>query len=122
MCEVLKQREYSQFIEHLQPEIAKARRMGCGKQVSSVSELFPGTRKLLADGTQIEKKMVRPSTYSHPRHNSTYASRAGSGERTPGLTNSNSAQTSSLNSINGDAVEGAGNSRKNSVHGNTAHH
>ncbi|TKX27535.1 pumilio-family RNA binding repeat-containing protein 1 [Elsinoe australis] len=105
MCEVLKQREYSQFIEHLQPEIAKARRMGCGKQVSS-----------------IEKKMVRPSTYSHPRHNSTYASRAGSGERTPGLTNSNSAQTSSLNSINGDAVEGAVNSRKNSVHGNTAHH
>ncbi|PNS13870.1 Pumilio 2 [Sphaceloma murrayae] len=101
MCEALNQRDYARFVEVLQPEINKARRMGCGKQVSS-----------------IEKKMNRPSGFGHSRRTPTYASRAGSAERTPCLTNSNSAQTSSLSSsVNGDAIEGASNSRKNSVYG-----
>ncbi|KAF4554030.1 mRNA-binding protein puf3-like protein [Elsinoe fawcettii] len=106
MCEALTDSVYVEFVEQLHPEISKARRMGCGKQVSA-----------------IEKKMNRPTTFPKQRsgNNATYASRAVSGERTPALTTSNSAQTSSLSSVNGDAVEGATNSRKNSVHGNVNH-
>ncbi|KAG8623819.1 hypothetical protein KVT40_008795 [Elsinoe batatas] len=100
MCEVLPLPLYQEFIEYLQPEIGKARRMGCGKQVSA-----------------IEKKMNRPFISHQSRPINTYASRARSGERTPALTTSNSAQTSSLSSIDGDAVVGASETRKGSVHG-----
>ncbi|GAM86073.1 hypothetical protein ANO11243_040830 [Dothideomycetidae sp. 11243] len=51
MLDVLPQPEYFLFLTHLGPEIQKARRAGCGKQVASVSRKCSGrAARAVADG------------------------------------------------------------------------
>lgn len=100
LLDVLCERDYYSFMSTLQPEMNRAKRSGCGKQVMA-----------------IEKKMHRPSTYgslpvSHPFGRQTISTAT----TPPPLTSdTRSIQTSSAASIDGDTMEGALASRKGSV-------
>ncbi|QIX01527.1 hypothetical protein AMS68_007044 [Peltaster fructicola] len=97
--------DFMYLCQHLQPAMAHTKRTGCGKQVVS-----------------IEKKMARceglvhhSATYGLPVQPVAFQSNYGSVSNTPALTaDSRSMQSSGLPSVNGDAVEGATMSRKNS--------
>ncbi|GAB7345173.1 hypothetical protein MBLNU457_3556t2 [Dothideomycetes sp. NU457] len=96
----LNEPDYGLLLEHLQPELRGARNTNCGKQVMA-----------------IEKKMHRygPRGYAlHCQHRIGSCSHL-TGSATPSLTtDSRSVQTSYPPSYNGDATEGATNSRKGS--------
>ncbi|KAL1306450.1 hypothetical protein AAFC00_005148 [Neodothiora populina] len=103
LLDVLNEREYYTFMSLLQPEMAKAKRLGCGKQVMS-----------------IEKKMHRFAPYGSLHAPVAYQSHSISAATTPPplTSDTRSVQTSSVASVNGDATEGAPASRKGSVQSN----
>ncbi|TIA22215.1 ARM repeat-containing protein [Aureobasidium pullulans] len=102
LLDLLSQPDLDHFIEILQPELAKAKRTGCGKQV-----------------TAIEKRMQRPYEQNLHAHQSAFGSRTISQNTTPPppplTADQRSLQNSSVGSVNGDALEGAASSRKGSV-------
>jgi len=114
----LGQHEYNILLDNLQPEMSSARRAGCTKQVGSVctrqgEQRDPASNTLL----QIEKKMHRfgPHGYSLHYQHRVQSCAHSSGPSPPPLTfDSRSVQTSYPPSCNGDAIEGAANSRKGS--------
>ncbi|KAH0144140.1 putative Pumilio like protein, partial [Aureobasidium melanogenum] len=102
LLDLLSQQDFDHFIDILQPELAKAKRTGCGKQV-----------------TAIEKRMQRPCDQSLLPHQAVFGSRTISQNTTPPppplTADQRSLQTSSVGSVNGDTLEGATSSRKGSV-------
>lgn len=125
LLDVLSQEQYLTFMSVLQPEMARAKRTGCGKQVMAVSNTYecccgPTCRSL----SQIEKKMHRfGSSYGSMATTTTttaFASRSSMSAATtpppPPLTSDErSIQTSSAASVNGDAMEGATSQGKGAV-------
>lgn len=102
LLDLLSQQDFDHFIDVLQPELAKAKRTGCGKQV-----------------TAIEKRMQRPYDQSLLPNQAVFGSRTISQNTTPPppplTADQRSLQTSSVGSVNGDTLEGATSSRKGSV-------
>ena len=100
LLDVVTPHDYSCLSDQLMPELNRAKRTGCGKQVVS-----------------IEKKMLqRRSGYFASHSASPFTSRniSASTTPTPLTTDGRSLQTSSQPSVNGDAVEGAAMSRERS--------
>lgn len=138
LLDVVNRHDYNYLMEHLQPEMARAKKMGCGKQAisvrftvvdpllrqqlrqmhSSASPAASSTRHADPSCFQIEKKMHRfgPPGYMQMHIPMSFGSHSVSTDTTPPplTADMRSLQTSSLPSINGDAVGGAANSRKGS--------
>ncbi|KAI5258862.1 ARM repeat-containing protein [Aureobasidium subglaciale] len=102
LLDLLSQQDFDCFTDVLQPELAKAKRTGCGKQVAA-----------------IEKRMQRPYDQNLLAHPTAFGSRTVSQNTTPPppplTADQRSLQTSSVGSVNGDALEGAASSRKGSI-------
>ncbi|KAF1353265.1 armadillo-type protein [Delphinella strobiligena] len=101
LLDVLTYQDYMFFMTVLQPEMAKAKRTGCSKQVMS-----------------IEKKMHRfGAPYVSLNPPTPFACRSISAATTPPplTSDTRSIQTSSVASVNGDTIEGALPSRKGSI-------
>jgi hypothetical protein len=102
LLDLLTQQDFDYFIEILQPELIKAKRTGCGKQVAA-----------------IEKRTQRSDEQDVPVHGNDFGNHSISQNATPPppplTADQRSLQTSSAGSVNGDALEGATSSRKGSV-------
>lgn len=118
LLDVVSRHDYALLIENLQPEMNKAKRSGCGKQVVSVScTCYSGTITLLTAISQIEKRMHRfaPSSNHGMQYALPYSGRNGNGGSSSSFAaDAKPFQSAASPSINGDAVAGAANSRKGS--------
>lgn len=107
--------DYLAFLELLQPAMAQAKRTGCGKQLLAIEKRmhrFASYRNGLANGPP----PFNP-TYQLPLPTPPFASHYASNANTPPplTADTQSLQSSTIPSINGDAVEGAAvSSRKDS--------
>ncbi|KAK3709564.1 mRNA binding protein puf3 [Vermiconidia calcicola] len=99
--------DYMHFLDVLQPAVTQAKRTGCGKQVLSIEKKmhrFPMLRNGPTNGGA-----YNPNAYQLPLPTPPFASHFGSAATTPPplTADSQSLQSSAIQSINGDAVEGA---------------
>lgn len=99
--------DYAYFMTILQPEMAKAKRTGCGKQVLSIEKKMH--RDHYGNGVQAGHNYL-------PMPTPPFASGFGSAATTPPplTADTQSLRSSTIPSVNGDAVEGAPSSRKGS--------
>ena len=107
---MLNQSDYYYFMPTLNSEMSKAKRTGCGKQVMAID------KKMHRFGGQFNPLPQTVAAVPYTSHNSAATT-------PPPLTSdTRSVQTSSVASINGDAIEGAHvapmgpNGRKGSMH------
>ncbi|CAD0112784.1 unnamed protein product [Aureobasidium uvarum] len=102
LLDLLSQQDFDHFIDVLQPELAKAKRTGCGKQVTAIEKRMqiPYDQGLLTQPAVFGSRTISQNTTPPP----------------PPLTaDQRSLQNSSVGSVSGDALEGATSSRKGSV-------
>ncbi len=119
LLETLCQEDYHHFMDVLQPAMTQAKRTGCGKQVLSIEKKmhkFPAFRSSLGSIGPFNNALYQ---LPPPSFNGHYSP---AGTTPPPLTTDTSLQSSAIQSINGDAVEGAAfNTRKGSELSNDSH-
>lgn len=107
LLDTLAPEDYAQFLDLLQPAMTQAKRTGCGKQVLSIEKKmtrFPSLRHSLGGVGPFNSGL-----YQLPMPALPFASYHGSATTTPPplTADTQSLQSSAIQSINGDAVEGA---------------
>ena len=124
LLDTLSSEEYIHFMDLLQPAVTQAKRTGCGKQVLSIEKKmhrFPSFGNGPASGGAFNPT----NAYQLPLPTPHYASNFGSAATTPPplTADTQSLQSSTIPSVNGDAVEGAAvGSRKGSDSVNGGHY
>ena len=107
LLDTLSPDDYIHFLDLLQPAMTHAKRTGAGKQTLSIEKKmhrFPAYRNGSANGGAFN-----PNAYQLPLPMLPFTSNYGSAATTPPLltADTQSLQSSAVQSINGDTVEGA---------------
>ena len=117
LLDTLCQQDYFLFLDILQPAVTQAKRTGCGKQLQSVErkmDKYARNRYIPNHGYGRAPPTGPSAGFNTPQYSQglfapsfAHSNYASAGTTPPPLTADQSRQSSTLQSLNGDAVEGA---------------